>query len=165
MNDAQPTPEPIETSNWHDVNVWTNQQKKAGVLKHCTNLQVVSITMQYDYKKTQKFFLPDCECHSFNWGIFVRDHEDEAQTLIRRLHQNIISCPKNCTNYKPQWIAKTKRPFRWLWAQRKLIPALGNWFTKLSPLVQALIVIGIILAIAPKWKDAIIQIIKAIQGK
>lgn len=159
-----PEPKRIETSSLHEVNVWLNTATHQGMVKRCQNLYLAAMIVSKAGGQ-QKYFYPQCKAHSFEFPFAILHGRDEAEVLIQRLANNVFKCPAHCTNYKPQWKAKAAKPFRWIWSERKLIPQFGNWFIKLPAMVQMLIILGIILAIAPKWKDPLIQIIKAIQGK
>jgi hypothetical protein len=57
----------------------------------------------------EKYFVPNCARRSFQWKIPGMDEEDKLSILQYHLHDDLISCPADCTFYENRRWATAKR--------------------------------------------------------
>jgi hypothetical protein len=142
----------------HEVRKWLEGQKTSGKIKACAHLRVLSVTQG----NRCAFFVPSCHMRSFEWKYPPIDLRQETELLISLLHENVISCPADCLNYRSVWRERLART--WVKARGFVIGA-AKWFDSQSWQVKLGAIALAIVVLTPKWVPLIVQLLNAYHGK
>ncbi|MFL6314730.1 MAG: hypothetical protein ACJ71W_21705 [Terriglobales bacterium] len=157
---------PVRTWNNHAVHMWIKEQQHAGLLKRCVNLHVYESPRMREGKRFI-YNVPGCTKKSFEWPDlpWALDADRLNRFLEDSLHQNPIRCPHNCVHYQSLRVAQWKKAISNFIPSRKTLAIPFDYFIKLDPTTRVLIFILLIVVLAPRLKDPIIQIYKSLTGK
>jgi hypothetical protein len=150
----------VNTGSHHEVTAWVRSKIAAGTFKNCGHLEV----SQDHTGRDGVVFTPNCTRSSFEFSDRRLSQIAQFDALIRSLHTDPISCPKNCVNYVSARRVKFNRPFLSLWAARRYLLVPFQWFGKLPWQTQVLLIMLLIIALTPKWVPQMIALLKAFHG-
>jgi len=144
----------------------------SGRLKKCWNLTINRVdpkNVESGIETGESFYVPFCECNSFEGPIAYLDDHTRLGFLRRQLSTDPVSCPKNCTMYEHRkwgWIKSKAKRIRVLYdVMEKLLKGYAAlpWQTQITIIVAPALVL--ILWKSPKWVPLLVSLLKAIWGK
>lgn len=167
---------PTDTQNLSAVKLWVEDKVASGLIKDCTHLKIISMTMSVVTGSLIRYFVPDCDQRSLEWSCPALDDYSRREMLVHGMENgsDIIACPAKCACYESRIevelakaeamkaaAAREKRERRWARVVGPIKGVLG-WFNKLPWQTQILIILLVVLFISPRWVPQLVLLIKAL---